>query len=408
MNNNPFFLRLSPSPVIRGRWRVLLFALIATILSACRHEQRPATSVIFGQAAEEQTLEGYDLDDVQAAGELIAVTLSGPDTYYEYRGQGFGLQFDMAQSFANTVGARLRMEMAADTADLLQRLLSGEADLIALETDSSLSAPDVLRLSNGWCLRTASSQLAQAYAEWWNPSLRQQLLNTERQRSTSGHRVRRSARPVMLSRQQGIISAYDEHFVRVAQRIGWDWRLLAAQCYQESAFDPQAVSWAGACGLMQIMPSTGSRLGLSRNDLFVPSTNIDAAGRYIQQLSATFSDVRNPHERILFVLAAYNGGAGHIRDAMTLATAAGHSPQRWSDVEPYVLALASPAAYRNPSVKYGYLRGEETVDYVRQIRSRWAAYRGVAHPHSTGRQPSKATHSSRVRPRSEYLNDTIP
>ena len=109
-----------------------------------------------------------------------------------------------------------------------------------------------------------------------------------------------------------------------------------------------------------------------------------------------------------FVLAAYNGGAGHIRDAMTLAQAAGRSAQRWSEVEPYVLALASPSTYRNPLVKFGYLRGEETVDYVHQIHNRWAAYRGVAHPHSTGRQPaSSSSKPSRVRSRTEFLNDSL-
>jgi membrane-bound lytic murein transglycosylase MltF len=74
---------------------------------------------MFGPADDGAAGEAYDLSDVQAAGELIAVTLSGPDTYYEYRGQGFGLEFSLAQAFANSIGARLRMEMASDTAQLL-------------------------------------------------------------------------------------------------------------------------------------------------------------------------------------------------------------------------------------------------------------------------------------------------
>lgn len=369
---------------------------------------------MFGQADEDIQPQDYDLADVQASGELIAVTLSSPETYYEYRGQGFGLQFAMAQAFANSIGARLRMEMATDTTELLYKLTNGEADLIALEIDSlnwqdSLSVTDhaLQRMPNGWLVRTASPQLSDAVSRWWQPAIRQQLLAAEQARTAPSNRVHRSMRPPMLSRQNGTISSYDDLFIRAAQRIGWDWRLLAAQCYQESGFDPMAVSWAGACGLMQIMPATGERLGLSRAELYDPACNIEAASRYIVQLTNTFADVRNPHERILFVLAAYNGGAGHIRDAMSLAAAQGRSPQRWTDVEPYVLALSSPATYRNPLVKYGYLRGEETVDYVRQIRQRWAGYRSSARPHSTGRQPSSnTTHTSRVRPRTDFINDT--
>ena len=361
---------------------------------------------MFGQADEGS--EAYDLEDVQAAGELIAVTLSGPDTYYEYRGQGFGLQFMMAQAFANSIGARLRMEMASDTAQLLDKLSSGEADLIAFDLDSLPLEASLRPMPNGWAVRTSSSQLSDAFLKWWQPGIRDQLLATEQARKTPANRVRRQMQPAMLSRSKGTISRYDDHLIRAAQRIGWDWRLLAALCYQESGFDPQAVSWAGACGLMQIMPATGERLGLSRGDLFDPARNIEAAARYIAQLNSTFSDIGNRHERIYFVLAAYNGGAGHIRDAMALAQSAGRSAQRWSDVEPYVLALSSPASYRHPLVKFGYLRGDETVDYVRQIRNRWAAYRGAARPHSTGHQPPVSGRKpSRVRPRSSFIYDSI-
>ena len=337
---------------------------------------------MFGQADNGVQSMSYDLDDVQASGELIAATLSGPDTYYEYRGQGFGLQFAMAEAFANRMGARLRMEMASDTAQLIAKLSAGDVDLIALELDSTLSNASLRLMPNGWGVRQSNKMAA--------------------------NRVRRHMQPALLSRSTGTISRYDAHFIRAAQRIGWDWRLLAAQCYQESGFDPQAVSWAGACGLMQIMPSTGERLGLSRDDLFDPSRNIEAAARYISQLNSTFSDIHNAHERIWFVLAAYNGGTGHIRDAIALAKADDHSSQRWDDVEPYVLALSSPAAYRHPLVQFGYLRGDETVDYVRQIHHRWLSYRGIARPHSSGTHSAKSSsRPSRVRSRSEFMNDSV-
>ena len=380
------------------------------LLAACKKENRAASSVMFGSDEDQVLPEEYDLAEMQATGEMIAVTLSGPDTYYEYRGQGFGLQFAMCEAFARSVGARLRMEMVADTAALFHQLLSGEADLIALElNDSALlryADSDAQLLSSCWVVRSNSDELAQAVNSWWKPDTREQFAAAEATRTTSRRRVQRHAQPSMLSRANGTISKYDGLFVRHAQAIGWDWRLLAAQCYQESGFDPQATSWAGARGLMQLMPSTAERLGFNKADLDDPSVNIEAGVRYLGQLNSTFSDIPNSQERLFFVLAAYNGGAGHVRDAMALAQQDGHQPTRWAAVEPYILALSEPQTYRQPVVRFGYLRGQETVDYVRQIRRRWAAYRGVAGSHSSGRQaPAQRKRPSRVRPRTDYTNE---
>ena len=177
--------------------------------------------------------------------------------------------------------------------------------------------------------------------------------------------------------------------------IRWDWRLMAAQCYQESTFDPQARSWAGACGLMQIMPGTADHLGLPRASIYDPEQNIAAAARYLGELDRTFSDIPERTERTKFVLAAYNGGHFHIRDAMALAQKNGKNPKRWGDVEPFVLGLSQAQYYNDPVVKYGYMRGSETVDYVRKIHERWNGYRGVRTIRSTFAPsgiPQKARH----------------
>ena len=358
---------------------------------------------MFGEPDEQLSPEDYDLADIQASGELIAVTLSGPDTYYEYRGQGFGLQFDMAEAFASSVGVRLRMEMAPDTAALLSRLLSGEADLIALEFDSLPERATITRLRSRWLVRQESGNLAAAADRWWRDDMRQRFAQAERQRRQGTTRVRRRPRPQMLSPHGGVISSYDALFRRHATTIGWDWRLLAAQCYQESAFDPDAVSWAGAQGLMQIMPATADHLGLPRASICNPERNIEAATRYLRELTSLFDDIRDPRERINFVLAAYNGGHGHVRDAMALAQKYGRNPQRWEDVDRFILALANPAYYRDPVVHFGFLRGSETSGYVRRIRERWNIYRGAARP-TPNAQPDRQ--STRVRPRSSYINDS--
>ena len=90
-------------------------------------------------------------------------------------------------------------------------------------------------------------------------------------------------------------------------------------------------------------------------------------------MEAAFSDIRERSERIKFVLASYNGGIFHIRDAMALARKNGRNDHHWREVEPFVLGLSKPEYYNDPVVK----NGSETVDYVRRIHARWDGYRGV-------------------------------
>lgn len=362
-------------------------------------------SVMFGQGEDVTASADYDLQDIQAAGEIIVATLSGPDTYYEYRGQGFGLQYQIAKAYAQSIGARLRMEIANDTAELIRRLADGEADMVAAVLPA---ANGFATIHNEWTVRDDSPELLVSADSWWTDDTRSHYLAIEHQRTRPASKTKVNARPPMLSRQKGIISQWDSYFIRHASTIGWDWRLLAAQCYQESAFDSKAVSWAGAQGLMQLMPSTAARMGLSLAQVFEPERNIEGAVRYLRLLSETFSDIPNRQERLNFVLAAYNGGPGHVRDAMALASKHGKNPHRWADVDYYILHLSEPAFYRDPVVKRGYLRGSETSGYVRQILARWASYRGAAPAHhsSSAALPSSGK-TSRVRSRSDYINDSL-
>ena len=217
-------------------------------------------------------------------------------------------------------------------------------------------------------------------------------------------KVRRRIFSPMLDRKGGIISHYDGYFQQYSRDVRWDWRLMAAQCYQESTIDPQAVSFAGAKGLMQIMPGTADHLGVSRSKLYDPETNIAAAAKLIKELQQAFSDIGDNYERTNFVLASYNGGSFHIRDAMALAKRDGRNPHRWAEVAPYVLKLATPQYYNDPIVKYGYMRGSETVDYVRKIRERHAGYQGVKSPHM-GFHPSQPRKGDRRKNKYDLKNE---
>lgn len=326
----------------------------------------------------------YDLAEIAESGELIAVTLSGPDTYFEFRGRGFGLQYDLAEDFARSIGVRLRMEVAHDTTELVKRLLNHDVDLIAMALPQQKGT---LRLCNHWLINPKATELASVINDWYSP----ELLERYTTQQTVPVKVRRHARPVMLDAGRGQISRYDALFQQHAATVGWDWRLLAAQCYQESAFDPEAVSWAGAQGLMQIMPGTASHLGVADADIFDPETNIEAGVRYLRELSQSFSDIRPQSSRIPYMLASYNGGINHVRDAMALARKDGKNDNIWREVEPYLLLLSEPRYYNDPVVKSGYLRGSETHGYVRSIMDRWAQYRGEVRSfsHASTPRPSK-------------------
>lgn len=374
--------------------RTFLIILVSTILFLSCKEESHKPSVMFGQADTQKEATAYDLEDIQASGELIAATLSSPETYYEYRGEGFGVEYEMAKSFASHIGTRLRVEVVQDSAELMHKLTSGEADLV-------LTVPK-------WQIRPSSPQLTSALSAWWQDDLRERTQLAEQQRLAPRNRIRRLSRPPMLSREKGIICSYDGLFQRYASVAGMDWRLMAAQCYQESAFDPKAVSWAGAQGLMQIMPGTAAHLGLAASAVYEPAQNIAAAARYLAELQVTFSDIHERTERLCFVLAAYNGGASHVRDAMALAQQYGGNPHRWNDVDKYILLLSQPRYYRDPVVRAGYLRGSETSDYVRQIMARWSQYRGVAHPAPLVPQKENYKRNTRIRSREEFLNDSIP
>ncbi len=349
------------------------------LMASCR-QQEPRQSTIFGSSSETEA-DVYDLPQIRDAGVLIGVTLSGPDTYYEYRGEGFGLQYRLAQEFASSIGATLRMEIAPDTTALRQRLDSQQVDFICLPPDSL----------HPWPTRPNTPLLTQAIAEWWDPSRADRLRRQDRQRPAP----RRHSRPPMQDRSRGIISPYDDLFVRHSATVGWDWRLLAAQCYQESGFDPQAQSWAGAQGLMQLMPATARQLGVAPDQIFDPSTNLAAAVRLLRMLNQQFADITDRAERTSFVLASYNGGYNHVRDAMALAEKHGANPRSWQQVAPYILKLADPAYYNDPVVRSGYLRGSETEAYVRLTLQRWHDYRGSARPASAASQPAPARRSIR-------------
>jgi membrane-bound lytic murein transglycosylase F len=177
-----------------------------------------------------------------------------------------------------------------------------------------------------------------------------------------------------LTSETGTLSPYDALLKEEAPILGWDWRLLGSQMYQESRFNPKARSWAGATGLLQLMPATGRQFGVRNpND---PQQNVAGAVRFLQWLTKYWTPrVPDPEERIKFILASYNTGSGHVEDAQRLAEANKGDPKRWADVSYWLLQKSKREVYTNPVVKYGFARGIEPVTYVAIILDRFAHYK---------------------------------
>ncbi|MGL4292928.1 MAG: transglycosylase SLT domain-containing protein [Bacteroidales bacterium] len=178
--------------------------------------------------------------------------------------------------------------------------------------------------------------------------------------------------PLVYLLKDGRLSVYDDFYRRYAKSLGWDWRLLAALSYEESRFDPTATSWAGARGLMQLMPSTGRNFGLTDEIFTDPEANIAAGVRYIASLQKGLSKIADSDEKINFVLGSFHAGLGHIYDAMELARKYGYDPYKWEKNVAVCLQLKSNPEYFNDSVvKCGYFPGNTTTDHVHEIKSRF-------------------------------------
>ena len=387
-----FFLRIvqdllyfcKPFNIEYMRFRYLYILFYTLCITGCV-EKKSQELTPWGTPLEQEPApknKNFSLSDIQESGELIMLTMSGPDTYFDYHGIGMGTQFLLCEKYAQHLGVSLRVETCKSTAEMLKRLDNGDADIIVYQMPKKQKGTlpcgyAVDSLNTAWAVNAQSGELADSINSWYDPKIVASIRREEQLRYSMQSIHRRTYAP-MLNAKAGVISKYDMMFMRYAPMARWDWRLLAAQCYQESCFDPKAYSWAGARGLMQIMPATAAQIGLPESKMYDPEENIYAAVRYIIKLTSHFQDIRDPRERQLFVLGSYNGGFFHIRDAMALAKKDGKNPHRWDDVSEYVLKLSMPQYYNDPVVKYGYMRGQETATYVSRIRDRWAQYRGVA------------------------------
>lgn len=451
---------------------LLLFATL--LLSGCKNAGQQ-------QGAEEDVT--IDLPQLKAQGQITAVTLYSSTSYFQYKMQPMGYEYEMIKDFARSEGLKLNIIVAENPTRLIEMLEAGEADVVAYpiqisnrmkeqviycgreEQDSqvliqrankgdkvitdvtellgkevyvkpgtryyerlknldvelgggihihevdadtvttedlismvsqgeipyTVSDENIARLNktyfwnlnvalkisflqrSSWVVRKNSPLLAKAINTWASDKS-----GTHTYKALIKRYFELSKQPITAELpvvKNGHISPYDDLFRKHAKNIGWDWQLLASIGYQESRFNPNVVSWAGAEGLMGIMPNTAKALGVTPHELKEPDTGIRTAVDCLRRFRQGFGKVEDPIEKIKFTLASYNAGIGHIYDAQRLAEKYGKNPYVWdNNVAEYIRLKNDPEYYNDPVCKHGYLRGSETFNYVREVMERYNYY----------------------------------
>jgi membrane-bound lytic murein transglycosylase F len=460
-NENPLGVKLS----------ILLVLIISFSIAGCRKNNTLPPHE-------------YDFSRIKEKGEINALMLSGSMSYFIYKGEPKGYEYELLSDFAANHHLKLNIKLAENETQLIEMLLNGEGDLIAyklpitnkgketllytgrevvnrqvliqrsnkgdtllkdvteligkkvwvvrdtkyyrrlenlndelggginirtIDKDTistedlieqvakgkipyTISDADLAKLSktyfhtinislvvghpqrSSWAVRKTSPELASVIDDWFNKNKNDVRYKAIIKRYFEMSKMPGDEPAPIIG--DGQISPYDSCFKRYAKLIDWDWRLLVSISYQESKFHTDLISWAGATGLMGLMPKTAEAMGITLEETTQVEPSIRAAARLIRRLNRSFSSIENEEERIKFILAAYNSGSGHIYDAQALAKKYGKNYNIWEENVEECLKLKSiPEYYNDPVVKQGYFRGTETVNYVRSVIERWEYYK---------------------------------
>jgi len=298
---------------------------------------------------------------------VVAPDSAFMDTLEELREQG--------------IDVRIEPRDGATTEMLIQDVVDGEIDLTladshvaALESTYREDLRPLWTLEGSrdiaWVLRDDQDQLVEKLNAYINRNYRGLFYNV------TFNRYFKESKTIRIHEEYRVeagkeISPYDDLAKEYALKYGFDWRLLVSQMYQESKFNPDAVSFAGAQGLMQVMPRTARQFGF--DNPHDPEQGVAAGSAYLEWLEERFPQRLGMAQKIYFGLAAYNAGHGHVEDARRLAQRLGKNPDLWfGHVEEAMLLLSQPRYARQ--ARFGYVRGSEPVKYVREIRNRYLGY----------------------------------
>ncbi len=294
------------------------------------------------------------------------------------------------ETLSNEIGADIAVveHPEASVEELIEMVAKGEIEYTICDehiamvnkkffSDIDVKTPISFHQNVAWAVQKGATGLMDTINSWledFRKSTASVYLYNKYFKNT---RTVNIAKSDYYSLKGGKISPYDEKIKEYSSLIEWDWRLLASLIYQESRFYPKARSWAGAYGLMQLMPHNAEKYGI--DSLSPAADQIKAGVQFIKLLDKQFLDkIEDKSERTKFVLASYNAGIAHVYDARRLAEKYDKDPNRWDEnVDFYLLNKSKPEFYNDSVVKYGYCRGTEPYNFVYDILDRYSHYKNV-------------------------------
>ncbi len=298
------------------------------------------------------------------------------------RGTVYEERLDALQ--ANVAALEWRAMGGRSTEELLMAVWEGEIDCTVadsnvarinrryfpeLEVGLTLGEPDVL----AWAMPAEAESLQQEVEHWFRQFERSGALDQLLDHyygyvqkfdyvDLRAYRARAEAR----------LPRYVRHFKSAGEQFGLPWTLLAAIGYQESHWDPQAVSPTGVAGIMMLTNSTARSVGVANR--LDPRQSIHGGAEYLAYLRDGLADSVPEPDRTWIALAAYNIGLGHVLDARRLARELDLDPDRWASLRQTLPLLSKRQYYRN--LPHGYARGRGAVRYVARIRNYQEILRG--------------------------------
>ncbi|MCL2026967.1 MAG: transglycosylase SLT domain-containing protein [Bacteroidales bacterium] len=348
--------------------------------------------LVFGTTACAKKQSDHSLERILEQNELSVLLRANSSDYFIYRGFPMGFQLELTQLFADYLGVNLRVVSTENSEESFQFILDEKIDIVA--SNITISMPETSKKSRkqqsvqafcftpfetersvSWGVLCLSDSLKNVMIPWID-EISQTRKFTYLSLKYHIQPKRRFLQCDSTSQPPDRLSPFDDAIKKHTKRLDWDWRLLASLIYQESNFLPDAKSWAGAIGLMQLMPETAEKYGITEESS--PEEHILAGVKYLQHLDKILPPEIPQNERVPFMLAAYNVGIAHILDARRLAVANDKDPNIWFDhVEVELLKKSDRSIVRDSVVRYGYARGQETVDLVRDVLERWQHYQNL-------------------------------
>lgn len=362
---------------------------VDTVLQdAIEDPSRPIDELAIGTTADPASPldpKGPDSSEVRARLVRRPADLSGAEVLLPYRSEYVDMLIEVADTITGDVHV-VELDTVGSYEEVIRFVSSGIVEF-------TVSPRNLARLKQGyftnihirpaigpehevaWAIRRNATALQEALNAWIAEQKGSGLFEQTYNKYFVDRRgYNQRVESQYLTGETGTLSDYDALFRTYADTVGWDWRLLASQAYQESRFEPLARSWAGAAGLLQLMPPTAREFGVT--NVYDPEDNVAGAARFILWLQDYWEDkIQDEQERLKFVLASYNTGHGHVEDARRLAEKNGDSTTEWADVAYWLLQKSKREVYTDPVVRYGYSRGLEPVTYVSYILDRFDHYR---------------------------------